>query len=270
MFNIELEYPTSSENTPRYTPGKTNKYIEQALSKNSDAYKTLLTSFNKYFHQLSKIDVHADENSNIPYYKNLFLPGLDAVSLYCLLAEVKPDTYLEIGSGNSTKFARQAIVDNNLKTRIISIDPYPRAEIDQLCAQVIRTPLETIELDIFDNLKENDVVFFDGSHRCFMNSDVTAFFLDIMPRLNSGIYLQIHDIFWPIDYPIQWKERYYNEQYLLGTLLANGLEKYEIILPNFYISLNSELINILDPLWTSNQNFKEVEKHGCSFWMRKK
>ena len=133
MFNIELEYPTSSKNAPRYTPGNTNKYIEQILIKNSDFHHTLLSSFTKYFHQLSKIDVQADENSNVPYYRNLFLPGLDAVSLYCLLAEAKPNTYLEIGSGNSTKFARQGIVDNNLNTRIVSIDPYPRAEIDQLC-----------------------------------------------------------------------------------------------------------------------------------------
>lgn len=270
MFNIELEYPTSSQNTPRYTPGNTNKYIEQALIKNSDFYDTLLNSFTKYFHKLSNINANADENSNVPYYRNLFLPGLDAVSLYCLLAEAKPNTYLEIGSGNSTKFARQAILDNNLNTRIVSIDPYPRAEVDQLCDEVIRAPLEEIQLDIFGNLEENDIVFFDGSHRCFMNSDVTALFLDIMPRLNSGVYLQIHDIFWPIDYPIEWKERYYNEQYLLGALLANGLEKYEIILPNFYISLKPELMNILEPLWTSNQNFKDVEKHGCSFWMRKK
>ena len=37
---------------------------------------------------------------------------------------------LEIGSGNSTKFARRAIRDHRLCTRITSIDPHPRAEID--------------------------------------------------------------------------------------------------------------------------------------------
>ncbi len=270
MFKIELEYPTSSKNVPRYTQGNTNKYIERALAENNDSYHTLLRTFTKYFEQLSKIDAYADENSNLPYYINPFLPGFDSISLYCIIAETNPATYLEIGSGNSTKFARKAISDNKLNTRIISIDPYPRAEIDQLCDEVIRIPLEEIKLDVFDSLVENDIVFFDGSHRCFMNSDVTTLFIDIMPRLKQGVYLHIHDIFWPIDYPVEWKERYYNEQYLLGSLLANGLEKYELILPNFYVSLKTELLNLLEPLWTSNQNFKDVAKHGCSFWMRKK
>jgi hypothetical protein len=270
MFKIELEYPTSSKNAPRYTPENTNKYIERALAENNDSYYTLLATFKKYFYQLSKIDACADENSSLPYYINPFLPGLDTVSLYCIIAENKPATYLEIGSGNSTKFARKAIANNKLNTRIISIDPYPRAEIDQLCDEVIRMPLEEIKLDVFDNLLENDIVFFDGSHRCFMNSDVTTLFIDIMPRLKQGVYLHIHDIFWPIDYPLEWKERYYNEQYLLGSLLANGLENYELILPNFYVSLKTELLKLLEPLWTSNKDFKDVAKHGCSFWMRKK
>lgn len=270
MFRIDIEYPTTSKNEPRYTEGNTNKYIERVLTANVNSYQSTLRSFQKYFTNLMKIEAYGDENSNSPYYINPFLPGLDSVSLYCLIAEVKPKTYIEIGSGNSTKFAKKAIVDNSLSTKLISIDPQPRAEIDKLCDEVIRMPLEDISLDIFDSLRENDIVFFDGSHRCFMNSDVTALFLDIMPRLKSGTYLHIHDIFWPLDYPAEWKERYYNEQYLLGTLLANGLVNYEVILPNIYVSLNPELSNIIEPLWASDMKFKHVERHGCSFWMCKR
>ena len=270
MFKIELEYPTSSGNKPRYTKTAPNKYISKALESNHEMYRRVLEKFSKYFECLVNIDVEGNENSGEPQYINPFLPAFDSISLYCLIAELKPNLYIEVGSGNSTKFARKAISDHHLDTPIISIDPYPRAEIDSICDQVIRQPLEEVDLSIFDNLQENDIVFIDNSHRCFMNSDVTICFLDIMPRLNPGVYLQIHDIFWPLDYPESWQERYYNEQYLLGALLTNGLTNYEIVLPVYYASFHPELSNIISPLWSADEKFDRVYKHGGSFWMQKK
>lgn len=142
MFKIELDYPTTSKNQPRYIVGDTNKYIEQALAVNFDSYHATLSAFKKYFPKLMKIDAYGDKSLNIPYYINDFLAALDCVSLYCIIAEVKPKIYLEVGSGTSTKFARRSIVDNNLTTLLLSIDPNPRAEIDKLCDEVIREPLD--------------------------------------------------------------------------------------------------------------------------------
>lgn len=34
-----------------------------------------------------------------------------------------------------------------------------------------------------------------------MNSDVTVFFIDILPRLRSGVIGHVHDITLPYDYP---------------------------------------------------------------------
>jgi hypothetical protein len=51
-----------------------------------------------------------------------------------MIASKRPKQYFEIGSGNSTKFARQAIRDHGA-TRIVSIDPSPRAEIDAICGR---------------------------------------------------------------------------------------------------------------------------------------
>jgi predicted SAM-dependent methyltransferase len=270
MFKIEFEYPTSSSNKPRYTKTLSNKYISKALESNHEMYRSVLHNFPKYFEYLRNIDIKANEDAREPHYINAYLPAFDSVSLYCLIAELKPNVYIEVGSGNSTKFARKAISDHHLNTRIVSIDPYPRAEIDNICDRVIRQPIEEVDLSIFDHLQENDIVFIDNSHRCFMNSDVTICFLDIMPRLNPGVYLQIHDIFWPLDYPESWQERYYNEQYLLGALLANGLNNYEIVLPVYYASFQPELSSIISPLWSADEKFDLVYKHGGSFWMRRK
>ncbi|NJL19725.1 MAG: DUF1698 domain-containing protein [Leptolyngbyaceae cyanobacterium SM1_3_5] len=270
MFKIEFEYPTSSSNKPRYTKSQPNKYISKALESNHEIYRNVLQTFPKYFEYLRNIDIGVNEDAREPHYINPYLPAFDSVSLYCLIAELKPNVYIEVGSGNSTKFARRAISDHRLDTQIISIDPYPRAEIDSICDRVIRQPVEEVDLSIFDHLQKNDIVFIDNSHRCFMNSDVTICFLDIMPRLNPGVYLQIHDIFWPLDYPESWQERYYNEQYLLGALLANGLNNYEIVLPVYYASFQPELSSIISPLWSVDEKFDQVYKHGGSFWMRRK
>lgn len=269
MFRIELDYPPTSRNEPRYIVGRTNRYIDQVLEKHREAYITTLNSFSKYFATLKKIDVRCAENEGDPLYINDFLPGLDCISLYCLLAEIQPKTYVEVGSGNSTKFAKRSVRDNNLTTRIVSVDPHPRAEIDKLCDEVIREPLENLDLAIFDSLQAGDMVFVDGSHRAFMNSDVTVFFIDILPRLARGVYVHLHDIWWPVDYPGEWRDRYYNEQYLLGALLANGFPSYEIILPNFFISLNADLAKIVEQLWESDPELQDVQRHGCSFWMRR-
>lgn len=40
-----------------------------------------------------------------------------------------------------------------------------------------------------------------------------------IPKLKPGVIIQIHDIFWPNDYPEEWAKRYYNEQYVFGSIL---------------------------------------------------
>ena len=41
----------------------------------------------------------------------------------------------------------------------------------------------------------------------------------------------MHDIFLPWDYPEEWRDRFYNEQYLLLSYLLGGADGDEIILP---------------------------------------
>lgn len=154
-------------------------------------------------------------------FDNRFMPVLDGLSVMWA-ARRAGKTYMEIGSGYSTIFARHAIGEKGASAKIVSIDPEPRKEIDSICDEVIRSPLESLDLALFDRLESGDTLFVDGSHRAFTNSDVTVMMLDILPRLKPGVLIGVHDIFLPFDYPEVWRERTYNEQYLLGCyLLAN-------------------------------------------------
>lgn len=79
----------------------------------------------------------------------------------------------------------------------------------------------------------------------------------------------MHDIFIPWDYPDEWKERYYNEQYLLASYLIGGAGGDEIILPNTYLSYyDPELLAPLAQVF-KDARFNGAEKTGTAFWMKK-
>ncbi|MCX7748474.1 MAG: class I SAM-dependent methyltransferase [Clostridia bacterium] len=270
LQTINVDYPIN----PLYRYGydkPPHPQLYDILNRNISTYKGCLQAFLQFKKLLLGIAVSNDgskmDTSIEPIWNNSTMSGLDAAAIYCFIVFNKPKRYLEIGSGNSTKFARRAIKDNNLETQIISIDPHPRTEIDQICNKIYRKPLEDTNLDIFDELTAGDILFIDNSHRCFTNSDVTVVFLDILPRLNKGVFVQFHDIFLPYDYPPEWKNRFYSEQYLLASyILAEG-NKFEILLPNSFVSGNTELMKIIEPLW-EDENMKNIQRGGASFWIR--
>ena len=92
---------------------------------------SLLRSFACFEQQLRMIPLEPGGNDAEPHWLNAWIPGLDAVSLYAFTAQKNPGVFLEVGSGNSTKFVRKAIDDHGLKTKIVSIVPFPRVEIDR-------------------------------------------------------------------------------------------------------------------------------------------
>ncbi len=210
-----------------------------------------------------------------PTWNNVWFSTLDAASLTGFLLARHPKRYLEIGSGNSTIFARHAIDAGRLSTELISIDPQPRAEIDALCSRVLRRPLETCDLGVFEQLEAGDILFFDGSHRVFTNSDVTVFFLEIMPLLKPGVLVHIHDIFLPDDYPPQWSGRLYSEQYLLAAQLLCASPPFAIVLPNYFATCDQELGARIADIFRARNGGTDIPLRypnpsqcpGTSFWI---
>ena len=122
--------------------------------------------------------------------------ALDGAALVGFLLDWEPARYLEIGSGNSTKFARFAIRSANLPTQMTSIDPHPRAEIDAIVDRPIRAKLQSCDPAIFAELLPGDLLFFDGSHLLTMNPTSRCFLGDMAP-LEPGILVHVHDVFCP-------------------------------------------------------------------------
>ena len=250
--NLFLEYKVDFK--PRYGHGKpAHPALFQIINANRDSYKNTIHKALQYKENIWTIqDAKQETDPTKPIWNNGYLPGLDIIGIYTLLAEYKPKKYIEIGSGNSTKVAYKAKLEQDLQTEIISIDPMPRAEIDNLANRVIRQPFENIDFDIITELNENDILFVDNSHRILPNSDSMVFYLEILPRLKKGVIVHIHDIYLPFDYPQFMCDRFYSEQYGLAIYLLANAKKYETILPNYFISEDKELAALIAPIWELN------------------
>jgi tRNA G46 methylase TrmB len=265
--SLFLDYKVDME--PRYGHGKPpHAELYAIINANRQHYKDWIERALALRSSIWTIKQHKDEtNPSRPVWNNGFLPGLDIVGIYTLLAWYKPRKYVEIGSGNSTKVAHKAKREHQLHTEIISIDPMPRAEIDSLADRVVRQRFETVDLVMLDELQANDVLFVDNSHRILPNSDAMVLFLEILPRLRKGVIVHLHDVYLPYDYPQFMCDRAYTEQYGLAIYLLANPKKYETILPNYFISEDEELSRLLIPLW-EHDNLQGVERHGGSFWIR--
>lgn len=246
-----------------------------SASKGAEALTALLQAgkdgYLDFLGRLCGLDGHlrtisVTPNGEEPHWENWWLPGLDAAVLYGLVATAAPRTYMEIGSGHSTRFVRRAIRDHDLSTRIVSIDPNPTAGIDALCDEVIRTCCEDIDVSAFARLEAGDVLFFDGSHRSFQNSDATVFFTEILPMLAPGVIYGLHDMFLPYDYPESWTNRFYNEQYLMMAYLLGGASGDTVVFPTHFVSRRAEYAAFCNRLFLGT---KHLDWLSSSFWMRK-
>jgi hypothetical protein len=217
---------------------------------------------------MSRIPVEADSADPAqPHWDNSWLPGLDAATLYTLVAERRPAHYLEVGSGNSTKFVRRAIRDHGLATRILSIDPEPRAEVDQLCDEVIRSRVEQVDIEaITRRLAPGDVVFVDNSHRGFQGSDVTVCLMELMPALPPGTLFGVHDICLPYDYDPCFRDYFYNEQYYLGMYLLGGAAGDRVVMPAYHACRASGFRDLVFDV-LGRAGVPEAARGGTSFWL---
>jgi predicted O-methyltransferase YrrM len=205
-----------------------------------------------------------------PLWNNPWFPPFDGATLYGLIAENRPRRFIEVGSGISTRFARQAITDLGLDTRIISIDPHPHNPIEGLCDEIIVARMEDMPTEFWRGLDASDMLFVDNSHRSFPASDVTCFFAEVMPALPPGTLFGLHDIFLPDDYPAAWKDRFYSEQYLMMTYLLGGGGPDDIVLPVNWATGQPDLFGQLASLWSRQDIFKGLNLNGGCLWLRRR
>ena len=103
--------------------------------------------------------------------------------------------------------------------------------LEKLDATIVRKKIEEVPRSIFEKLECNDILFIDSSHVIRPQGDVLTEILEILPALNPGVIVHLHDIFSPRHYHYKWvaKEvRLWNEQYLLEAFLSHNRD-WEVV-----------------------------------------
>jgi hypothetical protein len=173
-------------------------------------------------------------------FSNDYFTSPDAEVAYALIRVIHPERIIEVGSGNSTYLFREAITDGSLDTQVVSIDPSPRREVEAVANKVIRRRLEHLpSSELQDVLRPNDILFIDSSHELRSGNDVVSLFLNVLPKLQAGVVIHVHDTFLPFEYPREWIiENTLNvnwaEQYLVQAMLQ-GSDQFEVLWPGHFL-----------------------------------
>jgi len=204
------------------------------------------------------------------HYENPAYSYSDAIFLHLLMRYIHPKRVVEVGSGYSSCVMLDT--DENFMgrdTRFTFVEPYPKLlhsllrEDDRQRVTVLPQRLQDVPQDVFTTLEPGDFLFIDSSHVSKHGSDVNRLFFDVLPALQPGVYVHLHDIFIPFEYPREWIEegRSWNEAYLLRAFLQFS-DSFEIVLMNTYLEHFHED-------WFARHMPLCLKNRGGSIWLRR-
>ncbi|MGH2396323.1 MAG: class I SAM-dependent methyltransferase [bacterium] len=211
------------------------------------------------------------------YLNNRYFESVDGEFYYCMIRRFKPRKIIEIGAGWSTLLAAQAVLknrdeDSSYDCELVAIEPHPsgflKAGFPGL-SRLILQKAEDVPLPEFETLTGNDFLFIDSSHVLKIGSDVQYEYLEILPRLNRGVIIHSHDIFFPMEYPkaLVLKDcRFWSEQYLLQAFLAFN-DSFEVLWAGYYMHLRHP--DKLEWAFSSYKRDAQWPLSG-SFWFRRR
>lgn len=194
----------------------------------------------------------------------------DAIVLYCMMRHVRPRRIVEIGSGYSSCAmldVNELFFDNSIACTFI--DPYPQLlrdlirESDQQGVRILGQNVQDVDVEVFRELTASDILFIDSSHVSKTGSDVNYIVFKILPLLQEGVYVHVHDIFYPFEYPPDWvyEGRAWNEAYLLRAFMQyNGAFEIQFF-NSFLIDKHREIFEALMPLC--------LNRIGANLWLKK-
>jgi hypothetical protein len=227
----------------------------------------LLDEFAKYDSELKMIPDGPQKDYNGFHFNNMAFDGLDANVYYSMIRHFKPKRITEVGSGWSTKIASLAVGANKEEVEFVSIEPYPLYFMSSIpnLTRLIKKKVENVDLSELRKLGKNDILFIDTSHVIRTGGDVNYLMLDVLPELNAGVIVHIHDIFMPYEYPADWvkkEHRFWTEQYLvLAFLIFNN--SFDVLISNSFLTGKEQ------KLVKSTFKSKDRPWGGASLWIRK-
>jgi GT2 family glycosyltransferase len=242
---------------------------QSAISLNSEKMIRLFTHLATRYSELPFVATKTPSLNF--YYENDYFSYGDAIMLGLITLEFRPRRILEIGSG----FSSAAMIDLNEQSfggsiELNFVDPFPGRLLDLLSkdspyrSRICSCPVQSVPDEVFKRLQRNDILFIDSTHVSKMGSDVNRLVLEVLPLIEPGVLIHLHDVFYPFEYPPSWitdENRSWNEAYLLRAFLEFN-EHFEILFFNhFAVRSFRPIIQEQIPLFLKNG--------GGSIWLRR-
>lgn len=222
---------------------------ENLFGKAEDNFKEIVTPFITEFRWL------------IGRIYNGTFESVDVEVYYSIIRKYQPKLIIEIGSGHSTCFALDAI-KRNKRGSIISITLEPRRKLPQ-SVKCIRSKVEEVGIDIFEQLSENDILFIDSSHT---TAEAIYHTEKILPILNSGVIIHHHDILYPYNVYYMNDSKIFAEPDVILNFYLENTDTYKIVTSTSYVPYrNLELVKRL----VESFNW-DLKRRPGSLWVRKR
>lgn len=168
------------------------------------------------------------------HFNNGLFESVDAEMAYSFVRHFKPSRIIEVGGGFSTRILSAALRANRQSSgvdgELITVEPFPSPGLGEI-TRLIPQRIQDVDMDLFLSLRSGDILFLDSSHVVSVGSDVVREYLEIVPRLQPGVIIHVHDIFLPSDYPrdaVLSNFCFWSEQYLLQAFLTFN-PHYEVL-----------------------------------------
>ncbi len=142
----------------------------------------------------------------------------DGVVLYGMVRHLRPNRVIEVGGGITSLIIQRALARNGTQAKHAVVEPFASPGLCGLSGiQLIPRPLQQLDRQTFAELQSGDLLFVDSTHTVKPGSDVNFMILEVLPRLNQGVVVHVHDINFPYDYQPDLLQTLY--QWSEGSLL---------------------------------------------------
>ena len=178
------------------------------------------------------------------YFDQNWFGYTDAIFLYCFLRKTQPKRIVEVGSGFSSAVILDTLERYELQdSEVTFIEPFPDRlmsvlrDHDKSRVRIVEMKVQDAPIEIMRSLQSGDLLFIDSSHVVKCGSDLKYLIFDILPQLPPGVFVHLHDVFYPFEYPSEWLAdgRFWNEGYFLRAFLSYNSE-WKINFFNSYVA----------------------------------
>jgi hypothetical protein len=158
---------------------------------------------------------------------------------------------------------------------ITCIEPHPFEKLHTIPRiDIIAKQVQDIDVSFFGELQKDDILFIDSSHVLKIDGDVPFLYLEVLPTLNVGVVVHIHDAPFPYNIPYPPRLWVFSQEWPMLWNEAMVVQAFLSFNSNFRIIMSTPLIRSFDEdfLRKSIPIYESIEQNPNTFsslWLRR-